>query len=55
MTLCPNKIEVQFKFYVQLLGRTGRHSVFSSFNCSVFSIIQFLTSEMHISAEEIAL
>ena len=55
MTLCPNEREVQFKFCVHLFGRIRRHSVFSSFNCNLFSIIQYLTSEMHIFIEEIAL
>ena len=52
MTLCPNEGEVQFKFCVHLFGRIGRHSGFSSFNCNLFSIIQYLTSEMHISTEK---
>ena len=55
MTLCPNEREVQFKFFVYLFGRIRRHSVFSSFNCNLFSIIQHLTSEMHVSTEEIVL
>ena len=55
MTLCPNEREVQFKNLVQLFGRIGRHSVFSSFKSNLFSIIQYLKSEMHISTEEIAL
>ena len=55
MTLCPNEREVQFKFCVHLFVRVRRHSIFSSFNCSLFSIIQYLTSDMHISTEEIAL
>ena len=55
MTLCPNEREVQFKFCANLFGRIRRHSVFASFNCNLFSIIQYLTSEMHISTEEIAL
>ena len=52
---CPNKREVQFKFCVHLFGRIRRHSVFSSFNFNLFSIINYLTSEMHSSTEEIAL
>ena len=48
MTLCPNEREVPFKFCVHLFGRTRRHSVFSSFNCNLFSIIQYLTSEIII-------
>ena len=55
MTLCQNEREVQFKFCVHLFGRIRRHSVFSSINCSLFSIIQFLISEMHVSTEEIVL
>ena len=55
MTLCPNEIEVQFIFCVHLFGRIRRHYVFTSFNCNVLSIIQYLTSEMHVSKEEIAL
>ena len=55
MTLCPNEGEVQFKIFVHLFGRIRRHFVFSSFNYNLFSIIQYLTSEMHIPAEEIAL
>ena len=55
VTLCPNEREVQFKFCVHLFGRIRRHSVFSSFNCNLFSIIQYSTSEMHVSTEEIAL
>ena len=42
MTLCPNEREVQLKFCVHIFRRMKRHSVFSSFNCSVFSIIQCL-------------
>ena len=53
MTLRPNEIEVQFNFFLHLFGHIRRHSVFSSFNCNLFSIIQYLTSEMHISMEEI--
>ena len=55
MTLCPNEREVQFKFCVHLFGRIRRHSVFSSFNCSLFSIIQYFALEMHVSIAEIAL
>ena len=55
MTFCSNEREVQFKFFAHLFGRIGRHSVFASFSCNLFSIIQYLTSEMHISTEEIAL
>ena len=55
MTLFPNEGEVQFKLCVYLFGRIRRHSVFSSFNCNLFSIIQYFTSEMHIFIEEIAL
>ena len=55
MTLCPNEKEVQFKKKLHLFGRRRRHSVFSSFNCYLFSIIQYLTSEMRISTDEIAL
>ena len=51
MTLCPNEREVQFKFCVHLFGRIRRHSVFSSFYCNLFSIILYLTSEMHVSTE----
>ena len=54
MTLCPNEREVQFIFCVHLFGRIRRHFFFS-FNCNLFSIIQYLTSEMHVSTEEIAL
>ena len=53
MTLCPNKREVQFKFCAHLIVRIRTHSVFSSFNCNMFSIIQYLTSETHVSTEEI--
>ena len=52
MTLCANERKVQFKFFVHLFGRIRRHSIFSSFNRYLFSIIQFFTSEMHISTEE---
>ena len=55
MKLCPNEREVQFNFCVHLLGRIRRHTVFPSFNCNFFAIIQLLTSEVHISIEEIAL
>ena len=55
MTLSQNEREVHFKVCVCLLGRIRRHSVFSSFNCNLFSIIQYFKSEMHISMEEIAL
>ena len=55
MTLCPNQREVQINFLVHLFGHIRRHSVFSSFNCNLISIMQYLTSEMHISTEEIAL
>ena len=55
MTLCSNEREVQFKFFLHLFGRIIRHSVSSSFNYNFFSIIQYLTSEMHISTEEIVL
>ena len=55
ITLCPNERQVQFKFFVHLFGCMRRHSVFSSFNCNLFSIIQYFTSEMHISTEETAL
>ena len=55
MTLCLNEREVQIRFFLHLFGRIRRHSVFSSFNCNLFSIIQYFTSEMHISTEEIAL
>ena len=55
MTLCPNEREVQFKFCVHLFGRIRRHSIFLSFICNLFSIIQYLTSEMHAATEEIAL
>ena len=54
MTLCPNEREVQFRFFMHLFRCMKRHSVFSSFNCNLFSIIQHLTLEIHISAEEIA-
>ena len=43
MTLCPNEREA----FIWM--------DFSSFNCNLFSIIQYLTSEMHVSTEEIAL
>ena len=55
MTLCPNEREVKYIFFVHLFARMRRNSVFSSFNCDLFSIIQYLTSEMHIYTEEIAL
>ena len=55
MSLCPNQREVQLKFYVHLFGCIRRHSVLSSFNCNLFSIIQYLTSEMLVFTEEIAL
>ena len=55
MTLCPSEGEVQIIFCVHLFGRIRRHSVFSPFNCNLFSIIQYLTSEMHVSTEEIVL
>ena len=55
MTLCPSEREVQFKFCVHLIGCIRRHYVFSSFNCNLLSIVQFLTSEMHVSTEEITL
>ena len=55
MALCPNERDVQFKMCVHLFGRIRRHSVLSSFNCNLFSIIQYLTSEMHDFTEEIAL
>ena len=46
MTLCSNEGVVQLKFYVHLFGRVIGHSVFSSFNCNLFSIIQYLTSKI---------
>ena len=46
-TLCPKEI-VQFKVCVHLFGRIRRHSFFSSFNCNLFSIIQYFTSEMQM-------
>ena len=52
LTLCPYEREVQFKFCLHLFGRMRRHSVFSSFNCNLFSRIQYLTSEMHVTTEE---
>ena len=55
VTLCPNKREVQFNSCVHLFGHIKRHYVLSSFNCNLFSIIQFLTSEMHVFTQEIAL
>ena len=55
MTLSTNEREMQFIFYLHLFGRITRHSFFSSFNCNLFSIIQYLTSEMQVSTEEIAL
>ena len=55
MKLCRNEKEVQFKFCLHLFGRIMRHFVSSSFNCNLFSIIQFFTSEMHVSTEEIVL
>ena len=55
MTLCPNEREVQIKFCVHLFGHIKRYSVFSLFNCILLSIIQYLTSEMHVSTEEITL
>ena len=54
-TLCPNERKVRLKFCVHLFGGLRRHCVLSSFNCNLFSIIQYLTSEMHVSTEEIAL
>ena len=53
MTLCPNEREVQLQFFVHLFGHIRRHSVYSSFNCNLFSIIQYFTSEMHIFMEDI--
>ena len=55
MTLFPNEREVQFKFCVHLFGCVKRHSVYSIFNCNLFSIIQYLKSQMHVSTEEITL
>ena len=55
MTLCASEREVLLKFCVHLFGRIRRHSFFSPFKCSLFSIIQFFKSEMYISTEEIAL
>ena len=55
IALCPNEREVQLKKNFYLFGRIRRHSVFSSFNCNLFTIIQYLTSEIHVSTEEIAL
>ena len=47
MTLCPNEREVQFRFLVHLFGRIGRHSVFSSFNCNLFSIFDIRNAYFH--------
>ena len=44
MTLCPNERYVQFKLFVHLFGCMRRHPVFSSFNCNMLSIIQYLAS-----------
>ena len=44
MTLCPNEREVQFKLCVHLFGHVRKHSFFSSLNCNLFTIIQYLTS-----------
>ena len=55
MTLCPNERDVQLIFCMHLFGRIRVHSVFPSFNCNLFSVIQYLTSVMHVSTEEIAL
>ena len=52
---CPNESQMQFKFCAHLFGHIRRHSVFLSFNCYLFSIIQFLTSEILVSKVEIAL
>ena len=41
--IVSNEREVQFKSCVQLLGRIRRHSVHKTFNCNLFSIIQYLT------------
>ena len=55
MTLCPNEREMQLKFCVHLFGRIRRHSVCSSFNSNLVSIIQYLTTKMHVPTEEIVL
>ena len=55
MILCPNERELQFKFFVHLFECIRGYSIFSPFNCNLFSVIQYLTSEMHVSTEEIAL
>ena len=55
MTLCLNEREVLFKFCVNSFGCIRRHSAFSSFNCNLTSIIQYLTSEIDVSTEEIVL
>ena len=54
-TLCPNEREMLINFFWHVFGGTRRNSVFSSFNWNLFSIIKYLTSEMHASNEEIAL
>ena len=41
VTLYPNEREMQFPFCVHLFGHIRRHSVFSSFNFNLLSIIQF--------------
>ena len=54
MTLCPNERSAIYNF-AHLFGRIRRHCIFLSFKYNLFSIIQYLTSAMHISTEEIAL
>ena len=44
MTLCPNERDGPFISCVDSYGRIRRHSILSSFNCNLFSIIQFLIS-----------
>ena len=55
MALCPNEREVKCKFCAHLFGCIRRHSVLSLFKCNLFSIIQYLTLQVHVSTEEIEL
>ena len=55
MTLWQNEREVQLKVCVHLFGCIRRHSVLSSFNCNLFSVIEFFISEVHFLTEVIGL
>ena len=54
MTLCPNEKEVQFTFFY-IYFDIFEDIPFFIVQLLHFSIIQYLTSEMHVSTEKTAL